>query len=243
MRGLLYKEWCLSKKTIFMYVALAFIFALLGVLVALSMVCGNLQSMPQKDPESARLIILTFYYVPLLIMTMSVECCLQSIYSDYTSGWMMYGYTLPVSNKKAISARYIVFLILYVLGLLAGFLNAFVVGEISGYKLTGNDVKNLILLWMVMGTIDLVLIPLALKLKKASTITSMVTAVGVVLYVGAAVFVLNLEKTYGEDAMQFIFDRIGEFRDKYMLFSPIYMVIVILISFIISVKIYQRREL
>ncbi len=43
MKGLLYKEFCIGRKTYFSFLALTLVFVLLGILVCLSMLCGNLQ--------------------------------------------------------------------------------------------------------------------------------------------------------------------------------------------------------
>ena len=54
MKGLLYKEFILGRKNYLAFLALAFVCALLGVLVCLSMICGNLQSVPTEDPEGVK---------------------------------------------------------------------------------------------------------------------------------------------------------------------------------------------
>ena len=64
MKGLLYKEFFLGRKNYLAFLALFFVFALMGALVCLSMICGNLQSIPAEDPESVKTFAMIFTYAP-----------------------------------------------------------------------------------------------------------------------------------------------------------------------------------
>lgn len=243
MKGLFYKEWCLGRKTFFSFLALSFVFCILGVLVFLSMICGNLQAMPKEDPESVKLFRTIFFYVPYILLLFGVEGCHQSIYRDYESGWMTYSYTLPVTAYKAVGARYLMGGSILGIGFLYGLLNAVIISKLSKIAFSFEIVKNLILILIIAIIIFSLFLPLAMKLKKSRTVATIESVLMVGIYLSFGFLMIQYEKKYGDAVFSILSEVFEKIRDIIVLLSPLIIFAAAGISFFTAVKIYQRREM
>ena len=68
MKGLIYKEWCLGKKTFTLFLILSMVFTVLGILVFLSTMFGNLKTWPETEPGSIKVFATIFSYIPYILM-------------------------------------------------------------------------------------------------------------------------------------------------------------------------------
>ena len=246
MKGLLYKEFYMGRKSYALFFALAFVFSLLGFLVFLSMICGNMKNMPSEDPQSVKIYATMFIYVPFLLILGAIDGCNQSIYSDYASNWMTYSYTLPTKATKAIGARYLSGVLLLPVCILYGIVNAAVICGISGYPMSVDILKNMVVFMLFEVIYFAIGVPMALKYKTSQAVS---TRWGVI-FIGCY-FVMGLigvnnglldEEVDGNLYMQQLFDKYEAIRDVLLPFIPLMILAVLGISFLISVKMYQRRE-
>ena len=250
MKGLLYKEFYLGRKNYLAFLALTFVFSLLGALVCLSMICGNLQSIPVEEPDTVEQFTILFTYVLYVLGMFAVFGSNQSVYGDYASGFMKYSYTLPVKAVKAVGARYLTGLIVLGIGILCGIANALIISTLTGRMFTLDILKNMM---MILGVIVLVYsagVPLALKFKTAKTVSGITVLAVAVMYLVAGAFLISgmsrFEATVGAEAgalyMEMIRDKYSWIRNTLLPFFPVILFAMLGISFLASVKIYQRRE-
>lgn len=136
MRGLLYKEWLAGRKSFVLFFVISAIFSILGILVFLSMICGNLKNMVENDPDIVNMFGRIFMYVPYILLLLSAEGCVGNVYADYKSGWHTYSYTMPMGTKKLVGAKYIMTLCVYGIAFLAGLLNSAIIVLMSDVKFT-----------------------------------------------------------------------------------------------------------
>jgi len=242
MKGLLFKEWCLGKKTVYSFLAIALGFTLMGILVFLSTIYGNLQDMRVEEPESIEMFATIFIYVPFVLLLEMMDVCNQSIFKDYNTGWMKYGYTLPVSGIKAVGARYlfagiiIFFSCVYALG------NAYIMSAFSGMAITLEVIKNLVFIMLAMMTMFAIHIPLSMKFKSAKAMSAIMTGILVAVYLAGGFLFVNFEKQYGEEAITKLLELFRPVRDIAVYTTPLIAISVVGISFFATVKIYEGRE-
>lgn len=258
MNGLFYKELYMGRRSYLAFLALALVFAVLGMLVFLSMVCGNLRFLPEEDPGQVCFMAEVFTYVPFTLMLFAAGGSCQSVYCDYACGWMRYSYTLPLKPEKAVGMRYLAVLLILAASFVFGSVSAAAVRALAGYVLGGRKsigifgaavFENMLLLLLVAVVLYAFLIPLALRYQNARAVSARLVAAGLVLYLlcAAAVF-LNMERleslSGGEDEVlwQMILEKYRMLRSFMVPAAPLVLAAVLGISFYFSMRIYQRRE-
>lgn len=246
MKGLLYKEFYLTRKTYLGFLGVAIGISLLCILVCISMICGNLQSVPTESPQDVEIYFQIFIYTPFVLLLFASNACEHSIYADYASGWMKYSYTLPTPVTKAIGVRYVAGIIIVAVCILFGFINAGIMSMILNKPITAQIVKNLLGIAFIGLSISLIFLPLALRYKTAQAVGNKAGIVFIVSYIAiGAYFINNMNQM--SDAMQdkYIADmvaKVAEIRDIVLPLSPVIVLLLFAASFSLSVKLYQRRE-
>lgn len=246
MKGLLFKEFYLTRKT---YLGLLAVFAgvaSLCALVCLSMICGNLQNIPAESPEEVNSFFQMFIYAPYAILVFAVTACEHSIFTDYATGWMKYSYTLPTPAKKAVGVRYLTGIIIAAVSFVLGLCNAGIMSLILDKPISAEIVKNMLVILLVAIGYTFFDIPLALKYKTAQAVGNRVGTVMIVAYIAVGAYMMNkIGQMSTEMSDQYLADmmtKAANIRDMILPFSPIIMLALFGISFLIAVKLYQRRE-
>ncbi len=258
MKGLLYREFYVNKKHYIVFGALAMAFALLGGMVALSSVCGNIKNFPETDPNAWESTMLIITYLPTVIAIFSVIGVTNSIFSDYESKWMIYSYTLPTKYKKAVGVRYVAGLIVLGVSLAFGMVYGAVVNLIAGTNMPNDLFKNVFAI-IVLGVIYLAIdVPIAYIGKNARTVEIMeiIIFAAIVVISGAIVFLIKGEEAINKFISAFAATGTGEqslgdselmagfwhIRDGIAQFGFIIIPVAVIISLLIAEKIYKRRE-
>ena len=165
MKGLLYRDFYLGKKTYILHGTIAAAMGLLGGLVSLSSVCGNLTGYANNNPGGFEIVIKIFMYLPIFMIVIGVQGISQSICSDYQSGWMLYEYNLPVKDSVKVGAHYIVGLIIVAMGMVIGLVHILIISEISGISIAKGDFYKMFLIGFL-GLAEIAfLIPVSLRVK------------------------------------------------------------------------------
>lgn len=106
MKGIMFKEFFLSKKFTVFGLATYFIAFTMFVLVKLSILYGNIGKLPPKTVATAESVL--YYVMPLsLALVLYVSVMTNNTKHDITSKWNRYAYTLPLSEKQIIGASYL----------------------------------------------------------------------------------------------------------------------------------------
>ena len=134
IKGLLYRQLYLSKKSMLLGAALTLIFTAFELLVMLSMKYGNLADM--FDGADTEDIGKVFYMLFLMFVSMTSFGTTVSdhnvLSSDIKCKWTRFAYTLPVSEKETALAKVIWMLAGYFAGLALCMINAALLGAVSG---------------------------------------------------------------------------------------------------------------
>ncbi len=242
MKGLLYKEWCLLKKNLGTFFLIAMVFTVLGVLVFLSMECGNLRNFKDEAQESVAMFLMTFTYVPYIIFLLSSEVCNTSVCSDYATGWMKFSYTLPAKPEVIVGAKYTFGLIIMLLSLVYSIFNSVIMYAMAGKSYSVDVVKNLILIFIVAVGVYAIFMPISYKFKKLTTVNAMGAVFAVGAYLGFGALLMYGDEKYGDQVIEWMWDCFNKLSKTLAYVSPLIVAVVLGVSFIISVKLYKRRE-
>ncbi|MBR1459267.1 MAG: ABC-2 transporter permease [Oscillospiraceae bacterium] len=111
MRGLIWRQWYLSKNYILTGAAVMAGFWIIELLVFLSLQSGNLSRM--EDPDSIRESVAFFSVLLKTVLPYGILCSDQVTEADYKAHWHLYSYTLPVSEKRLAAVKFIWFLLCF----------------------------------------------------------------------------------------------------------------------------------
>jgi hypothetical protein len=244
MKGLLYKEWCLGKRGFLLFLILALLFSVLGVLVCLSLQFGNLKDMGEDIALETNVLAQVFFYVPYLILLGACSRCLQTIYLDYDSGWMKYSYTFPLEVQKEVGVRYLVGGFCFLFALLYSLVNCAVISALSKISFTVETLKNQLLLLTLVCLLFAFFLPLAMHFKSAKPVSTIAIAVLAVVYMGTAAGMYVMMELNGTEAVtaRGMMEKLEKLRDGIFPFFPVILILGVLMSFLCSCRIYKRRE-
>lgn len=243
MKGLIYKEFLLGKKNYLGFLAFAIGLACLGILVGLGTRFGNIQDYTVEDKAGFYNIFVYFTYVVLLLM--AAEICI-SIDRDKISGWKKIEFTMPVSPIKRVGAWYLTGGMVLAGCFLVGLMNTGLMALMFGQTITAAMLKNMVLILLGFMTVLLLILPLYQRFSGKTlerTWSIMVIVGGIVVLIATLVIYFKYDDNEQLGAFfKSIVEKVGEFADVFFFFSPIIMPLLLMGSFVLSRRWYQRRE-
>lgn len=242
MKGLIYKEFLLGKKNYIGFVVFAIGIACLGILVGLGTRFGNLQDYTVEDITLYYNMFVYFTYIVLLLA--SAELCI-SIDRDKTRGWKKIEFTMPISAKKRVGAWYLTGGMVLAGCFLVGLMNAGLMTLMFGKFMTGDILKNMVLILLGFTAVLLLILPLYQRFPGKTLERTWSTMVIVCTIVGLIISFVILYKYDEPEQLRAFFKniirKVGEFIDGFFFLSPIIMPLLLIGSFALSVHWYQRR--
>lgn len=260
MKGLIYRELYLSKKSyIAGFVTFLMIF-LIGLLFRLSTEYGNLASLANFGGDVFRTVdIITYYeslYVPPAVMFFAMMAEHGIIIADFKSKWNTFAYTLPVREEKMVFVKYLILVCSMLAGLIFSILNALIICGISDRPFTFGIVKNILIIMTCILINQAINIPLLMKLRsKAKSDIVFIIAFAMLLFAFSKFIKEIFTKIFSEfsdienmseaevwELIGKFVQKIVDFRDKVFLFVPIAIIAVISAGYYASVRILKGRE-
>lgn len=187
MIGLLYREWCLQRKSIITLISIFFLFIGLILLVYLSLQYGNLHLLYDAEnraimTETLRAII-TFF--PAFLIMLMPASSFEIVASDFRVGWMHFQHCLPYTPMQYATVKIIFMIAELLLGLILGLGNAYLSGLVFDVHLDLSGTLVIILLLMTLCcTISMLSMLLTLLLRSKSGNAAAILIVA--LYIGTA---------------------------------------------------------
>lgn len=265
MKGLIYRELYLARKSYIGGMIVVAMFIVLGVLIRLSLVCGNLADL---DAETYKMVdmasYIVFSYLPLLLLLVPLAGDGGVAISDYKSKWMLYAYTLQYSEKQMAAVKYIIKISLLLLGFGLAFCNLCLFGGLSGQGIRGTDtvivdgiilenmqwnsVKILLIVMMLVTAVSAFATPLLLRYKSTNAVIIRICAVAIVLYfVVMGMFSASLADIVASqlpemEVLNQLFGIVLQFRDRLAMVAPFVIVITLALGYWLTVKQLKKRE-
>lgn len=250
MKGLIYREFYLIRKTIVLTLLVYFVFVAMMSLVCISTYAGNLRD--EKGVIEAFYPQAYFYAACIALAGMGYGHN-DIIQKDYQSRWQLYSYTFPVSDRKIIASKFTVRGILLLAGLVLALIAEVIIAAAAKMPVSSSHIKNILILGAVM-TVGFSEIPLMLRFKnqnKVVTITLLACApiLAAVFYFGwkfVKFCMAEATRLYGEatdETMAKVFAPYFEkARNIGFIVAPFFVVGAVALFYVWSLKEYRRRR-
>ncbi len=239
MKNLIMREFYLGRKTIRICFITILVFILIGNLVLLSARCGNIAK--YVSTENLDMI---FPYVRLGLAFMVFFACMdvsgiiRVICSDYSAGFNKYLNTTPLKMVKFIAAKYISMFILFVCGILLGFINLFISNAVSHTTLSKGDIAVIAFLCGIFLIAELLAAFLFIRFRKSSVISFIGMVMMIILMLLFFMFIVKsgAGDALGEGDYEGIYDIVTGFSLKYIWIMIILVIVTACASFYGSCK-------
>ena len=250
MKGLIYRELYLIRKTTVITLLVYFIFVAMMSLVCISTYAGNL-----KGEEGVIEIFYpqAYFYAACIALVGMGYGHNDIIQKDYQSRWQLFSYTLPVSDKKIIASKFIVRGILLLAGLVLALLAEVIISAAAKMPVSMDHIKNILIIGAVM-TVGFSEIPLMLRFKNQNK-GAAVTLLALSPFMAAFVYFAwkfakfcenEAIRLYGEandeTFMKVLTPYVDKARNISFIVVPFFVVGVIALFYVWSLKEYRRRR-
>ena len=106
MKGLIYKNYLVTRKYYFMAFVFFFITALFMILIRLSMICGNISHDPEAVSDLTRT-MWVFRYMPCAVVILGFAGYSEAFFADLNSGWTKFSRTTSLSTHKIVGSYFL----------------------------------------------------------------------------------------------------------------------------------------
>ena len=106
MKGLIYKNYLITRKYYFMAFAFFVIMALFMILIRLSMICGNISHDAEAVSDLTRSMWI-FRYMPCVVIILGFAGYGETFFTDLNSGWAKFSRTTSLSVHKIVGSYFI----------------------------------------------------------------------------------------------------------------------------------------
>lgn len=247
VKGLVYKELRLRRKTALMAMTTWLLFFILTVSICLSMDFGNLAN----SEVSAVLNVTVFNYALAAIAMLSLINGGDAIYSDAKCHWDRFEYTLPISAKKIAAVKVSVLGAAAVLSLCLSLLSSWVILTLSHRTFDFAVFKNITALMLLFMIITVVSTVLMIRYKNPQAVSVRLFGSLMVLYIPFAAWLVKKMLALPDDIsddefMEQVFgtfsEKFAEIRDMLFPFSALIFAAIILAGYFLFTKQLERRE-
>ncbi len=258
MKGLVFKEFYLSRKNIILITFFWFLFVMVGILLRLSILYGNLAKLNNEDyADSELMLYFGFLYLPVVLIMSLNQVLLQNIYSDYSTKWTQFGYTLPVSEYRYVGSKFMVTGIISCTGFLLSLVNAAAMCILWDRKLDAELVLSLlsVVMFIIIAFVGNCAFAYRFKNPKTQGIIIFILMVIIMggLFTGFGHLILKINKQYpninDNQRAKIVSGYIGNLlnRAKELLFDimpflPLIFIVVMFLLYFLCVREMKRRE-
>lgn len=250
MKGLIYRELYLIRKTLILSLLAYFIFVAMMFLVCISTYAGNL-----KGEEGVIEIFYpqAYFYAACIALVGMGYGHNDVIQKDYQSRWQLFSYTLPVSDRKIIASKFIVRGILLLAGLVLALLAEVIIAAAAKMPVSADHIKNIFIIGAVM-TVGFSEIPLMLRFKNQNK-GAVVTLFALAPFMAAFVYfawkftkfcMSEAVRLYGEATDETMAKVFAPYFDKArticFIAAPFFVVGVVALFYVWALKEYRRRR-
>lgn len=188
--------------------------------------------------SKTRLAVYLFAYVAVMVISLLTTTISFDDMENSTSFLM----TMPVSRKEYVKSKYLLGVVSLILGVVVSIAVVTAVTFLKGDTLDVNGLMLIVcLLWLVMIVLMSVLIPVQLKfgsINGKAVLTCII--IGSMLVLAAMILVL---RNYSEETLNFFVNEIMKNMVLMTAAGILGTVIILVISYMMSVRIMKKREL
>lgn len=240
MKGLIYKDFCLSRKKLFLATILYFYVMIFGILFRLSMIYGNLSLLINNKIAFSLLDMSIYYgsiYSPLLFLFSVNTEFTYCICDDYKVKWNTFSTSLPIKKSDIIISRYLIIIINTLIIFIFSTINAVIINHLSNRNFSLDIIKNFLIISIFCFLVSVLYMILAYKYRQRN-IVEFIFVVSFFVFTGTFLIFQNNYK-YNP---KFINERFSEIRDAILPFSIFILLFISFLGYIISLNILKRGE-
>lgn len=131
MKGLVFRELYLGRKNYIPAILIWLLMILFEILISLSIYHGNLSRLDPGELEKvSNTVFNTFTYATAAILVFSLCSNDTTVYSDHSSGFMIYAISTPVRESVYVGVRYIIKASFIIISFVLSVLNSLVMCRI-----------------------------------------------------------------------------------------------------------------
>lgn len=255
MKGLIYRELYLSRKSIIMMLVAYVLFVFVFSLIMISTYAGNLA----KDPDAAEmrgyLYSQMYIYTGVMAIAGVVYGHNDIIEKDYKSHWQLFSYTMPLDEKTIIRSKFITRGILIMFGFLLALLADVIFSVAARKTLSISHFKNILIFLFGYGMVCMSDIPMMLRYKtqgKAAAVgMAVVTPIMAAYMYGTYKFVkycaAEAKRLYPDmdtdvSMRKVAYSYIMPYRDAAVLILPVLAVAAVILCYFWAIKELKRRR-
>ena len=255
MKGLIYREFWLSRKAVAFMLLAYVIFVAMITMVIISTYAGNLA----KDNESAEMRSYLLSQMYLYAALIGMLCCTYGhndlIEKDYKSKWQLYSYTLPVSEKKVMLSKITVRVFLLLAGFVLAVLADVIFSAAGKVPVSTGHLKNILIMFFLYGALCIIDIPylLVMKTQNKAVAFAMIWSVPMIAGIMYGVykfmkFCINEAKRLYPDMegdagiMKVAMPYINKYRDITLWVAPFLFAATLIITYLWGIKELKRRR-
>lgn len=248
MKGLIYRELYLARKTYMVGGIIVVLFVLLGVLIRLSLLYGNLAELEEDAFEFVDIAsYYAFSYLPIVLLGIACSSDGGIIISDYRSKWCLYSYTLPMKEQNHAMVKFVIKVGALLLMFLLGIGNLALFAGLSGRNIESGSIQFLWIVIMLVGVISTVVVPMTIRYKSANAV---IIRIAIALLLICMVLLFWLRSLVAgfinmdTDAMvDLLFEKMIGFRDILAMLSPVLLLFALLLGYLATVRQLKKREI
>lgn len=255
MKGLIYREFHLSRKPFIMMMLVYVIFVSMFSLVFISTYAGNLAGTEGVEEMRSSLYSQMYIYAGLIAIVGTVYGHNDIIEKDYQSHWQLYSYTIPMNEKKIAASKFIVRGTFLILGMVLAFLADIIFAAAAKLPLSTGHLKNIFIAGMLYGAVCFFDIPSMLRFRTQAKNAAVGLAIAAPLFAALGYGAFKVIKFGYAEAKRLYPDLEGDagmrkvlmpyivkYRDMAVWIAPIVFVLTVLLMYIWSVKELKRRR-
>jgi hypothetical protein len=175
------------------------------------------------------------------IFTVLFAILTLSLYSyDELANWDIYALTMPVSKENIVQSKFIMMLLLNLIGIAFGAVFTIAIKLFRGDSIMSFDVRSSCIAAAIGILFYAVMIPFITKLgvEKARIILFMVYLIPFALFY----FISNAVKSGKVTIPEQITGLIGELERYAVIIIPLILILALFVSYLISINIYRKKE-
>lgn len=243
MKGLLYKDFWLSKKYYSMAFVFFFVFGLLTIMVRLSMIFGNL-SHNEEVVSSLLKSLWVLRYTPCAILMIAFADDGGVVFSDYQSGWIRFCATTELGEYKMAGAKLASRLIMMVIAYVISFAYLTLFTILSGDSLSWENICDITILFLMISAGSVLYLTMGIVLKKQQAVE--IAAVGFFCILGIIItfpLMMSLDDVSDDfDLLQVIGSQYESVKSMLLPISIICILATGIIYWYVSINVFKRRD-
>ena len=245
MKGLIYKEFLITRKYYFMAYMYCMMFTVCFFLIRLSMICGNLADNEEVLVSLNRNLWIIRYFPCFCFL---VAFCYDggALFMDKDSGWTRYCHTTSLEAGTIVGAKMLSNLIAESVALVSGMIYLTAVSLCGGGQMKLSYIGNLLGIFAFILLISFIMMTLSYCVKKRQTVDLILCGAGGAAGVAFSAVLLNkmksLEGNQDVDLFDIIFSIIKPIKDHAALIAAVLLIIGTIVSWVVSVRSLNRGE-